>query len=250
MGHERLGALPRSKRWQEVVNYLSEYSETSDAEVKKIASKTIENVRLRIPNLKYDQGIKAAFEFLVQLSLQPRKESLKDESIKIDLPENPTPLKLTQTAKKWIEQNTESEEYSNLAFDALTDTIVEWNKKHRNSQSTLFENDYNNYEVWKEAGKGRGFSELSRSFFSNFIEDYLNYFLEREASHKINSLERRELFSDQISRHSYETSKITQSLAAGWFNKHAKNTLPDDEKVSNFLEYAFSKINEELLREE
>jgi hypothetical protein len=54
----------------------------------------------------------------------------------------------------------------------------------------------------------------------------------------------------EISQHAFETSKITQSFSAGWFNKVIKEGVPDDEKIQGFLSFAFQKINSELLREE
>lgn len=250
MGHERLGALPRSKRWEEIIDYLADYSESSQKDVGDIAKKTIQNVRSRIPDIKDDPGIKAAFEFLIHLSLEQRKENVSNKSDKIDLPDNPTPLHLIKSANKWIEQNKGSEEYSRLALNALSDAITAWHKNHQTNQSSLFESGDNSYDIWKDAGKGSGFSELSRNFFSSFVKRYLNYFLEREASTQIKRIEDRDKFADAVARHSYETAKITQSLAAGWFNKHTKNKIPSQKEINDFLDFSFSKINEELLREE
>ncbi len=55
---------------------------------------------------------------------------------------------------------------------------------------------------------------------------------------------------DVTSRHAFETARITQSFAAGWFNKYANKTLPADEDINNFLRIAFGKLREELWREE
>lgn len=54
---------------------------------------------------------------------------------------------------------------------------------------------------------------------------------------------------DDVSRHAFETAKITQSFAAVWFNKHLKTGLPDDEAKAAFLSLAFGKIRDELRRE-
>jgi hypothetical protein len=85
----------------------------------------------------------------------------------------------------------------------------------------------------------------------------LKYFLEREASASMTSITDRNRFGTQIrshieniSNHAFETSKITQSFAAGWFNKNVKDSIPSDEKIKGFLIYAFEKMRDELLREE
>ena len=52
-----------------------------------------------------------------------------------------------------------------------------------------------------------------------------------------------------ISHHAFETSKIAQSFAAGWYNNHIKNKTPSDREIQAFLSTAFGKIREELQRE-
>jgi len=54
---------------------------------------------------------------------------------------------------------------------------------------------------------------------------------------------------DDVSQHAFETAKITQSFAAGWFNKHAKSGVPTDREITTFLTLAFGKMRAELQRE-
>jgi hypothetical protein len=110
--------------------------------------------------------------------------------------------------------------------------------------------------VWGRASNGAGFCELSRLFFAKFTERYLNYFLEREASAALPTIEDRQRFReqlrqhvDQVSQHAFEKAKITQSFAAGWYNRHARRGRPSRLEVERFLSIAFGKIREELLRE-
>ena len=115
----------------------------------------------------------------------------------------------------------------------------------------------NPLEKWKKASTGEGFCEISRLFFSNFTKRYLEYFLEREAGWHLKTVNDRKLFKDrlaskieEVSLHAFETTKITQSFSAGWFNKNVKDKLPSDRKIQGFVDFAFAKINSELLREE
>ena len=54
---------------------------------------------------------------------------------------------------------------------------------------------------------------------------------------------------DDISRHSFETSKITQSFAAGWFAKYVAKAPPTKQQTATALKYALTKIRHDLLRE-
>ena len=67
MGHERVGVLPRTKRWNKIVAELAEFP-TADANVPEIASGTLECVRTRFREIHNDTGVQAAFEFLIGLA--------------------------------------------------------------------------------------------------------------------------------------------------------------------------------------
>ena len=47
----------------------------------------------------------------------------------------------------------------------------------------------------------------------------------------------------------FETSRITQSFAAGWFNRYARERAPTKAELEGFLSVAFGKMREELMRE-
>ena len=67
MGHERVGALPHSKPWLDVVAQVASYS-GSEGDVAAIAKSTIDNVRNQFRRVHRDEGVIAAFQFLVALS--------------------------------------------------------------------------------------------------------------------------------------------------------------------------------------
>ena len=52
--------------------------------------------------------------------------------------------------------------------------------------------------------------------------------------------------SKAITEHAFEISKIMQSYAAGWFNKHALDIVPSQDSVTDFLRMSFGKVREEL----
>ena len=54
---------------------------------------------------------------------------------------------------------------------------------------------------------------------------------------------------DGVSRFAFETSRITQSFAAAWFNNHARDRYPSKDESRGFLSFAFGKMREELKRE-
>lgn len=256
MGHERTGILPKSKTWRKVVARIAEVPSDESA-IGDIASQVIRNVKKRLVNIEQDNGIRAAFQFLLFLSQSAKeKEPVKYfQSLGIPLKDLDSTLQIAKSVSEWIEQNKQSSEYAAVVRGAVIDAIGIWKKQNRTNQGNLFSDD--NQNVWEKATNGSGFCELSRLFFSKFTERYLKYFLEREASASLSSILDRATFNSnleahvqEISNHAFETAKITQSFAAGWYNKNAKDEMPSDQQIEGFLTIAFGKMRAELLREE
>jgi hypothetical protein len=255
MGHERLSLLPKTKKWKEVVEDISQFD---DSNVVNIASKTIDNIRLKFNNLYNDNGVLSAFRFLVILSYSfSTKEPLNElKKQNINIPDNYQIIYLSRRIKEWVEEKQNSLEYSHFSSLAAIEAITGWYKYHDKGQHTFFEPKDNFIEILGKTGNGSGFCELSRLYFSNYIEHYLKYYLEREASTVIWDIGKRLAFNKRleesvkdVSLFAFETSKITQSFSAGWFNKVIKNGLPKDKVIKNFLRLAFSKIIEEFTRD-
>ena len=164
-------------------------------------------------------------------------------------------LRIAQALRTWVGGHQDSLEYRSIAERAASYAITTWHSRQR-EQGILFGPSEDAANVWGRASNGAGFCELSRLFFAKFTERYLNYFLEREASAALPTIEDRERLReqlhqhvDQVSQHAFETAKITQSFAAGWYNRHVRRGRPSRREVERFLSIAFGKIREELLRE-
>jgi hypothetical protein len=257
MGHERLGILPKTQRWQQVIDQIAKPS-LSDEEVSSVARQTAHNISSRLRNIQTEPGVRIAFKFLVSLSVASRSPKPREalSSHGIEVPVAITPLSVAKAVRAQVAGKGDSLEYGEIAQNAAIDAIALWYEDNRDRQMSLFEPSADSFQVWRKTGNGAGFCELARLFFAKFTERYLNYFLEREASARLGNLYERDQFQkkmrdyvDIVSKHAFETAKITQSFAAGWFNKHAAQDIPTDGEIQDFLFVAFGKIREELQRE-
>jgi hypothetical protein len=251
MGHERVGRLPRTQRWVSIVATVSQVP-PSEPQVQGIASATLDAVRERFSRIERDKGVQSAFRFLTGLAQYP--EITRPEGISKPVP-GEAPVRIVLQLNKFVDANRDSGEYAAIAKQAGADAIAGWMRRGTD-QPQLFDESVAPRNAWAEAANGAAFSEVSRLFFASFTERYVKYFLDREASAALPSVEDRERFSslvseqvDRISKHAFETSKITQSFAAGWYNKNARGTVPTNQQVQGFLAIAFGKIREELRRE-
>lgn len=255
MGHERIGALPRTLRWRAVVDRIFGADVSADATL-ELADRTLSNVRRRFERLADDDSIHAAFRFLIALAVASRSKHPNDAlqiGFGVQVDEQPSPLGLAKAFQLSLGGYPHSER-SDLAAKALADTLAQFSCNPKLTQGQLFA--VTPWNTWREAGTAAGFCDLSRLYFSNITERYLRYFLDREASSVLGDPQRVTEFRqqlrttvDSISRHAFETSKITQSYAAGWFQKNAKTGMPSATEISRFLSFALHKIREELRRE-
>lgn len=257
MGHERVGTLPKSKRWRQIVVGIGAFG-SGEVDAPEIARKTLLNVSQKYAGLQNDRGVVAAFEFLLALAVATRQENPRQflRNLGVELPGSPTPLALAKQLRAWVGPRSSSLEYRDLAQAAATDAIAEWSNRHKPDQMSLPEFHDNGLSAWRGAGTGAGFCEIARSFFASLTTRYLFYFLDREASSVLARVATRDRFSldleqhvQDISQHAFETARITQSFAAGWYNTHAAADLPSTGETRAFLAIALGKMRDELLVE-
>ena len=257
MGHERVGVLPKSKPWRNIVSQIAAGA-GAEFQTAQIAERTLATVRQQFVAVEDDRAMEAAFTFLVELARSAR-DTDEPENLFALLPERTTaatPIKVARALREATAEVSTTPELRVLADGAAADAIAIWFDQHK-SQPSLFPNEQHvHFDVWHQAADGAGFCELSRLYFSKYVERYLNYFLEREASAVLPNLSERDRFQramqanvEEVSRHAFETAKITQSFAAGWFNKNAAEGQPSPQAVRGFLAHVFGKLRAELLRE-
>ena len=251
MGHVRIGFLPHTRQWNAIVDQLSEYDNDTHV-VAIIADRTLDAVRKEFDGLQYDESVIKAIDYLATIVVSSRQEDqiafLQDNGYSVD--DNLSIFALTSSAKIMIETKDGSLETNKLARDAAIHAVMEYYEKHVDNQMSLFQTENNPF---KKKGSGREFCELARYFFADFTEKQIRYYIDRSASSVIGDYDKYIHFSDTltsksltITEHAFEISKIMQSFAAGWFNKHALDNTPSNDSITDFLKISFGKVREEL----
>ena len=257
MGHERIGFLPKTIEWQNIMQQLSCF-DGNDEVVKQISFDTLKAVNATYNRLIYDESLNKCIYFLATISVSANQTDQISflQSQGFNIPESGiSTYTLVSNANKMISTEYGSLEVNKIARDAITQAIIEYGKKeYDNKQISIFDTSTTN--VWSEIGTGSAFCEIARSFISSFTDRQLRYYLERTAADSINNYTQYNLFLSQIrthtseiSYHAFETSKLVQSFSAGWFNKYARDKLPSADSISTYLRVSLSKMREEFRRE-
>lgn len=254
MGHIRLGTLPQSKKWQDVVGLLE-----SDAPLDAIAEAVARASEYDLKRATDDPGFQFITGLLVRLPFVARAPGF--EGVLVDLgigsgslSSLPAFLSGLSTA---IERNTFEVGFSSdigaLAKAALMETIAD---KLGERLPTLFEPTPQELrKALASYSSGQEFARLSRVFFANLTYRSLDYFLSRELANHTGTDRRfasdanRVAFERALKRHAIEASRIVEEYAGGWYGKTVwqKNRL-DQNEIDRFTRYSFKKMRDELGR--
>lgn len=257
MGHRRVGVLPRTQRWRDLVGQLEAFS-GDEEQLDRIVATTLAGVRGRFLQVESAPSVLESFKYLVAFAVASGTDepSAFMAEAGFDAPTSDSPLSIARSLAQHLEGTHDSPEYASIARSAACDTLSRWHRINTSGTPSLFGEDAEPFLGWRKLSSGTGFCELSRVYFAGLTGRYLRYFLDREASRSISTLFERDRFDKQlaalvdgVSQHAFETAQITRSFAAGWFNKHARTGLPTDQQIKGFLSLAFGKMRAELGRE-
>lgn len=254
MGHIRLGTLPQSKKWREVVTLLN-----SDAPLEQIAQAAADASERDLKRASDDPVFQHVSNLLVTLPLQARSPSFLEFVTGLGLSEeNLTSVTgllagLNSAIDAQAYELGRASDAGDIAKAALLETLsVQLNDR----LPSLFEPTP--AEVRRAlAGfsSGQGFAVLARDFFARLTYRSLDYYLSRELANHTGAGKRfasdaeRVAFQQALRQHAFEASRIVQEFAGGWYGKTVwKEQSLDQDAINNFTRFAFTKMRRELGR--
>ncbi len=253
MGHIRLGTLPRTRRWKELIDLVG-----GGASSAAVAAATLDAVDEDLANAADDPGLKRAFWLLSQLPDAARSKdfaaALRDLGLTVS--DNPSAADLTSAFTSAVDRHVDALKARSgpgeLAQLAAVETLSGF---LRDRASSLWGSTPE--DVRRELGKGATemqFGHLARDFFARFTERFLTYYVSKElpqhvgAGRRFEDLNEKQAFSSALELHCRQASKIVESFAGGWYSKARFEKDLTEERTSKFLGYALKKIRGELRR--
>lgn len=253
MGHVRLGLLPRSRAWKEVVGLI-----VAGADVAQIANATITAAEKAFTSVMNDLGYTEAVWLMTQLAIAAKKPDILAhlESVGISLPTDSTLPDVTAAISDALDRNADlagkRSDLGELASRALIGAVTEALAPQMHS---LFPSDPDTMKAALSLlGKQKQFGEFSRQFFSRLTNESLQYFLSKTLNTQLGdgmrfpTLNQKAQFDTALTLHCREASLIVEQFSAEWFSKHRFEEGGDISRKSSdgFAGFALKKMKDEL----
>ena len=258
MGHIRLGRLPRTLRWRQVVELLDEPSLDAGA----VARATTAAAERRLRALTRDPSLIYSFWVLVRLTSAARQADFESALADIDVEARPgEPIlafiaRVTERVRGVAAEHPESGHFAELASLALRQSLAATVGQHG---ASLFGSSVDDLQVaLRQYSAGERFGRVARLFFGAFFARTLSSFVERELSNRtgeapgLATVRESQEFAEALDRYARESARITEEFAAGWYDKRkweAKGRISLQE-TQGFVAYALRKLRMELTRAE
>ncbi len=98
------------------------------------------------------------------------------------------------------------------------------------------------------------FGALARDFFARLTERVLTYYVSKElplhvgSGHRFGSLDEQQKFQEAVGVHAHEAARIVEEFAGGWYSKARFENGLTEERTGKFVAYAMKKMRGELRR--
>lgn len=255
MGHTRLGQLPRTRKWREVVELIA-----VGANVPQVASATIKAAESAFKFVSNDKGYNEAVWLITQLGLAASHsnplEYLRSQGV--DIPNETSLPGIVVALSEALDRHSLAEggksDLAELSHRALVDAVVQ-RLEPKLLQMSLFNlKAEHTQQALTEFGKEKQFGKLASEFFSRLTRECMNYFLSKTLAtnlgegQRFTTMNQMSQFDSALATHCREASAIVEKFSEEWFSKHRyiEDKQISRESATGFASYALKKMNDEL----
>jgi hypothetical protein len=252
MGHIRLGNLPRTRKWQQVVALIEGGAGTA-----QIANATITAAEEGFKLAAEDKGLVETIWLLTQLPLAAKSDNFAKslQTTGLDVSDSPSLLEIvgafSDAIDKKLSNNGGRTDLGEMAQMAASETMTQIISSRTQSLFGTTSDDVQN--AFSKLATNRQFSIFAKDFFARLTNKCLDYFVSRAVAHHVGegrrfrTLAQQGDFTKALGTHSREASRIVEEFSGGWFSKtnwEKKGISRQD--AAGFAHVAMKKIVAEL----
>ena len=251
MGHTRLGRLPRTRKWQQVVGLIG-----GGADTPEIAAATLDASKRGLVEADQDPGLVYSVWLLTQIPLAAREKDFGSglRRTGLEVSGNPTLLEIVGAFTKAVDEHlgkhggrTDLGEIAQLAAaECLTALGAE------RSRSLFGTTPEDVQRAFRGLSTTKNFGLLSKEFFARLSRRYLNYFLSRELSNHVgrngrfSNIDQHTEFQDALAIHCTQAARIVEDFSGGWFSKANFEGGITHRETARFVHAALKKLRNEF----
>ena len=254
MGHIRLGRLPKSRVWREVVELLDQQPE----DIPGIAAAVLDASAEALERTSTIQSASRAFLILLQLAQASERGDLVGElhragvEVTADSSLLGTLADIGGRVRERAPFGRLNDNYSDFASLALRRALLETVGAQGPG---LFGSTVDQLQAgFRRFSGGEAFGRLTRLFFGDFMARSLHSAVDRELSKHVGGegsfgdVGESRVFSDALDRYARETAAIVQRFATEWYAKNhwQKHERLDARHSRAFAEVALKKLRSDL----
>lgn len=258
MGHVRLGKLPRSQKWQDVIALLGDGGTSAQALAEAVANAAIADLEKAANN----KTLVAVYQMLVDIPQAAKEKDFQAalKKIGIDVPPNPTLDHVAMGMAKAIDAisaaNGPRTDLGTMAKESAISTFLEMSD---NASQTLWGSTTDDMQSGIASFTNtERFGEFSQRFHADLSHRILNYHLDRQMPRHVAATERfptiadMSVFQDGLRKHCMESSMIMRTFARDWLGKQyasqpkdGSRPKMDGKKSSGFIYVSMNKMAKE-----
>lgn len=265
MGHTRLGFLPKTLKWSQIVaaavgREITSISDVSGDSVRHVSSLTLDAAKAGLNRANGDAGLQFTFYLLARLALASRTADWESAlgALGISLANDATLFDLTAEFQRviddWLADGAHPTDISEIAQRAAGEAIT---SALRGSSMTLFgsSRDQLQQAVRERMSTKKAFGIVGQAFFGSFLARVLNFYLSRVTASQVGGswlqqLGDLERFNDMLHLHCMQSARIVRDFSAEWYSKTEFKEGIDLSNTSRFLAVALRKLQAELAQQE
>ena len=253
MGHVRLGTLPRTRNWIQVLDLVGGGAGAPD-----VAAATMHAAQRGLEAAAEDKGLVYTVWLLTQVPLAARSADFEGRLRKLglDVSGSPSLLEVTGAFAGAVDAHlrrtggrTDLGEMAQMAAaEAMTVLGTPANGNLFDEASPSAREALERFTTTKQ------FSSLAREFFARLTTKYLSYFLSRELSNYVGpggrfaGMDGHAEFTRALDVHCQQAARIVEEFSGGWFSKGQFKGPITQQKASGFVHVALKKIRAELAK--
>jgi hypothetical protein len=261
VGHTRLGNLPKTQKWLDLVERISGSRVSVGAlsaasYVEAIAAQTLEASKAALDNAKHDSGVLYSFYLLTQVTLASRSANWEDALALhgIRLASDTTVFDLTSEIQTAIDRHVSrsssgATDLSEMAQQSVGEALMSLADARTVNLFGGSSDEVRN--AIRTLSTKNGFGELGQRFFGRFVARFLNFYLSRATAAALGGARLQDLsdiaeFNEDLRTHCDQSARIVRDFCGDWYSKTAYQEGIDLENASRFLAVAVRKLSSEL----